>query len=457
MESASTAPSSEPGEERETKRRETPPEESPFRKLLHRWFVEYNPLYLVSALLVLGGLTVISRSTAESSSTEIQTGAVAAIAEIYAVALIAGAALLTRIGLRRPAVMLCLVTALYQGDLTLLTERQVYLGLSGALAVAVWLVLFVAKIHALAWAMRLRLSRSAVAVPAFGALGMVILPHVLQHGDARTRSAVVAVWVFALFAGGLWTSREVTSKVSLDAWGQTVLARTLRAMWVMWAMLVSMHVLFWCDQFGASPAVLVPVAFLLATRWMQREGSVWCTAAGAILVAGAVEPRALWVVSSLSAATLALRALRRPTMIEHGAEAPNDAAPYRASGSEAPPPRVEFGFARADRASLHRLLTGSIFGVYLSAWTIGWSGGALPQHVMLLDAALLVALALASRRARAKRLLAPVVPTWLHAGWQAGIIVAPATALAWGITAVSSGFVLLLGSLLVAWRLRAGE
>ena len=44
---------------------------------------------------------------------------VAAIAEVYAVALIGGAALLMRIGQRRPAVMLALLTALYQCSLTL--------------------------------------------------------------------------------------------------------------------------------------------------------------------------------------------------------------------------------------------------------------------------------------------------------------------------------------------------
>ena len=457
MESVRAAQSIDPDDERETTNPGAAPAaaSSPWRRLFHRWFVEYNPLYLVSALLVLGGLSLISGGSAESNSTYLQVGGAAAIAELYACALIAGAALLTRIGLRRPAVMLSLVTALYQCDLTLLTERHVYLGLAGATAVVVWLVMFVAKLHALAWAMRLRLSTSAVAVPAFGALGMAVLPHALQQGDAPTRSAVVALWVFMLFASGLWSSREATSKVSLDGWGQTVLARTLRATWILWAALASLHVLFWCNESGVSPAVLVPVAFLLATRWMRAEATVWCAAAGALLYTGIVEPPSLWVVSLLSAATLGLRALRRPTRIEHGAGASRDAAPYRAHGSDAPPAPVYFGFARSDRASMLRLLTGSIFGVYLSAWTFGWSGGALPAHVLPLDAALVAVAGLLVWRARAHAVLAPLALGSVHFGVQAGLISAPTSVLQWGLTSVGSGFVLLLSSLALAWRLRA--
>lgn len=441
----------EDDDRKETKGRET----SPLRRLLHRWFIEYNPLYLVSALSVLAGLTLIAKHTSESTSMVVQAGAVAGISEVYAWALIAGAALLTRLGLRRPAVMLCLVTALYQGDLTLLTERQVYLGLAGAMAVTVWLATFVAKLYAVAWAMRLRLSRSAVGVPAFGAFGMAMMPRVLQHGDSSSKTAIVAIWVFSLFAAGLWTSREVTSEASLDTWGRTVLGRALKATWLLWAALVIMHVLFWCHELGASPAALVPVGFLLATRWMRGEASVWAAVTGAVLYAGAVEPRSLWVVCLLSAATLGLRALRRPAKIEHGAGAPPDATPYRASGAEALPPQVSFGFTRSDRSSMLRLMTGSIVAVYLSAWTFGWAGGALPHHVMLLDASFVAAAVLMVWRARSKAIVAPLALTWLHAGVQAGMISAPSSGLQWGLTAVLSGFVLLLGSLVIAWRLRA--
>src|SRR4051794_20185201 len=146
------------------------------QRLLHRWFVQYNPIYLVSATLVLGGMIATSRGLAHEGSVYGPLG-VALIAEIYAGALIGGAALLTRIGQRRPAVLLALMTLLYQCDLTLHTETCAFLGGFGALATATWFSLFVGKLYALAWAVRLRLSRRAVATAAFGALGLVLGPY----------------------------------------------------------------------------------------------------------------------------------------------------------------------------------------------------------------------------------------------------------------------------------------
>jgi len=63
-----------------------------WRRLLHRWLIEYNPLYLLSAMLVLGGMILTSQGLARQSSLYGPLG-VAAIAELYALALIGGAAL----------------------------------------------------------------------------------------------------------------------------------------------------------------------------------------------------------------------------------------------------------------------------------------------------------------------------------------------------------------------------
>src|SRR5262249_45016263 len=97
------------------------------RRLLHRWFIQYNPLYLLSATLVLAGTFSLSRGLEQVGSVHGPL-AVSAIAELYAACLIGGAALLVRIGHRRPAVMLALITVLYQWDLTLHTERSPLFG-----------------------------------------------------------------------------------------------------------------------------------------------------------------------------------------------------------------------------------------------------------------------------------------------------------------------------------------
>jgi hypothetical protein len=45
-----------------------------WRRLLHRWLIEYNPLYLLSAALVLGGVNQISRNLSQESAVAGQLG-----------------------------------------------------------------------------------------------------------------------------------------------------------------------------------------------------------------------------------------------------------------------------------------------------------------------------------------------------------------------------------------------
>jgi len=82
-----------------------------WRRLFRRWFIEYNPLYLLSACCVLVGVSELSQGLSRSPYAGF---AVAGVAEVYAWALIASAAFLMRVELRRPAVMLALLIAIYQ-------------------------------------------------------------------------------------------------------------------------------------------------------------------------------------------------------------------------------------------------------------------------------------------------------------------------------------------------------
>jgi hypothetical protein len=117
--------------------------ESPLRRVAYRWFVEYNPLYLVSATLVLAGCFLLSSGVAPHGDFA-PSIEVALIAEAYALSLLGGAALLTRIGQRRPAVMLALLFVVYQWDLTLHTETCAYLSSGGKWAAGGWFAIFVA-------------------------------------------------------------------------------------------------------------------------------------------------------------------------------------------------------------------------------------------------------------------------------------------------------------------------
>lgn len=446
-----------------------PAHDTYFRRLMHRWLVEYNPLYLLSAMLVLGGMILTSRGLAREGSLYGEIG-VAAIAEVYAATLIGGAALLTRIGQRRPAVMLALLTMLYQCDLTLQTEASPYLGAVGTAATVAWLALFVAKLFALAWAMKLRLSKAAYATAAFAALGLAILPRFLHELDPRAATGLVALWLFGTFTlHGVASAGGVTSAVPLDAWGATVLRRAVRASWSLGAVLFVAHVMFWSTQHPVSLAALLPVAFLLAARRMRSEGVTWLVVAATLAFAAVSMPSAFAVTALMATATLVLRALlpsvpSSESPKANAVAARDEAGPYRAllSGdrarwapSTAVPVFVAQTFDMVDQAERMRLLTGALFTLHLAVWTVGWTGGHWPAHVLVLDLATAVAALLLAWRARVRVALVPLAAGAMHLVVRAHLVPAPRSLLEWGATAVGLGFALLLASLLASYRLRA--
>jgi hypothetical protein len=440
---------------------ETAPDAAPdpgasyLRRLLHRWLIEYNPLYLLSAALVLTGMFLCSRGLASEESVYGPLG-VTAIAELYAASLIGGAALLLRIEHRRPAVMLALLAILYQWDLTLHTERsQVF----GGWAAAAWVVVFVAKLYALAWAMKLRLSRGAAAAVILAGLGLAFFPAELHDLEPRQAGSLVAVWAFAL--ASLQRSATVTSLAPLQGWSATVLRRAVGAAWILSALLVSGHVLFWSSQREILLSALLPVGPLLLVRNVRSEARVWALALGTLALVGATMPAAFTVTALLAAGALGLRALAPTLPVEHQ-PAPAVARPeppYRSSSAGAPPEEPEVTRTvvpvPVDADARNRLLAGAVFGLYLSAWTLGWSGGPWPLHVAALDLLLTAVVMAAAWRARVRIAVAPLLATYGHLVAQAGLMPVPRTLVEWGASAVGLGFALLVASLTTSYRLRA--
>ncbi len=422
------------------------PTPSAVRGLLHRWLVEYNPLYLFSAALVLAGLTLISRDVAQASALSGSLG-VGGLAEAYSIALIAGAAFLVRIGHRRPAAMLGLIAVLFQGDLTLHVETCAYLGVAGKLAAGTWALLFVAKLYGLAWALELRLSRSAVLVPAAGAIGLAVLPHVLRGVDPSARGALVTLWLFGLGASAAWSERTVESAVGWDARGR----RCMRATWAIWGVLAVAHAVYWSSSQSFDLRIAVLALPLLATRWMRRESAVWALVSATLVTAVVVAPASLWVVAAMAAGALVLSASRARFARVELPVVVAPAPPYR-SVEPAAPPAASVVYDVDPRAAV-RMLVGGAVAAYVAAWTAGWSGGALPEHHVWLDALLLVACVAAARRHRRPLLAAPLAPMLVHFGAQLGWIPAPHGAFGWGVASTGAGFAALLVAILTSWRL----
>jgi hypothetical protein len=438
----------------------TPPSagESATRRLLHRWFVEYNPLYLVSALLVLVGLTLLSRGD-DDATTSVRLGAGAVIGEVYAFALIGGAALLTRLGMRRPAVMLAVLCAVYQCDPTLVTERAVYGGAGGVATSVVWIAVFAAKLGALAWALRLRLSRSTIGVAALGAIGVGLMPHALAAASSESsRELLVAVWSTAVTAAALFTPRAAACDLELDAWGEVVFARARRATWALYALAALLHVSFWRYEHELSPFVYLPALLVVAARFVKTEALIVAAFAGALFLVGVGAPARFSSAALAIAFALALRALRKPVLDAPAADASAKAEPpYRATRdaveTRATPPRREVCFALAPAAELRRLLVCAASAAYLACWTTRWSGGAFPAHLLALDGVVTVVAALAVWRLRAHGAIAPLAIVWAQLLVERRVVTAPTTALGFGELAIGVGFALLALSLGVSFAL----
>ncbi len=439
-------------------------EDTFWRRLLYRWFVEYNPLYLVSACLVLGGMILLSRGLARTGSVHGELG-VAAIAEVYAFALIGGAALLMRIGHRRPAVMLALLTVLYQCDLTLHTATCAHLGAVGMWAAAAWLGLFAGKLHALAWAMKIRLSRRAIATATLGGVGLAVLPLVVSSVGPRAAGAVVALWLSGLVL--LHRPGAVTSRVELDTWGLTVLRRAVRASWLLSALLFALHVLLWSANYSLelAPVIVVCLLPLLATRLGRSETQVWSAVGVTLLVVALKLPGSFATAALVAAVTLGARAIaaaRSPDTSSGSSGArPRrvPAMPYRVlAGADEPPaapPAVDPDVVvPGGRAAMLRLATGAVFALYLSAWTSSWTGGPWPAHLIPLDVIFAIMVVIGVWKLRVRAALAPLAATGVHLVVQLRLVPAPRTTLEWGGAAIGLGFVLLIASLAASYWLR---
>jgi hypothetical protein len=428
------------------------------QRLMYRWFVEFNPLYLLSAALVLTGCFLLSRGIAHRPGEWLAVG-ITGVSEVYSLALLGGVALLTRIDQRRPAVVLAMLFFLYQWDLTLHTETCAYLGPGGAWASAAWLAIFVGKIYALGWALRLRFARALVAAWVLAGTGLAIGPHSVGAVGTDRAGALIAMWWFAL--GALYRADGIESDVELSAWGRTVLRRTNRAASIVSMALVGAHVLFWANSHAIALAFTLPVMPLLCVREVRSEGRAWAFIGATLLFVGVAVPRGLSVAAALAAAALFLRVVRPEFTAEPAAATANDAAPeppYRWNGGEreasAPAVAATPGPAIIGVAERGRSYAGVFFALWLSVWTMRYSGGLWPAHVALLDAGLTIALVVTAWKFRLKLPLGLLGACYLDLVLREHLIPSPRSAAEWGATTIALGFALLGCSLAASYRLR---
>ena len=385
---------------------------APVHRILHRWFVRYNPLYFFSALCVLAGVFLVSTSPeADSDGMRLL---LAGVTQIYELLLLGAAAFLFRLaGLRRPAVILAIVSLPFLFDWTLQLEAASTFHHYGVLASTLWVALVPAKILLIAWIFRLRPHPLLVTLPTVASAAMATAPHLMGlSGFDPNTVLLVAVWFGAILSGIALRFRPGLSPMNrLDRWGLTVLRRAIRGGWILLVGLSVAHAGAWIVQFHLTPSPILAAPLLLLLPFLhRREGLAWAGAAAAVGVT-LFQP-------TLVPPTAALAGL---TLLWHGYD-------------------------------LHRprLYVASSLALFAALWTIELNGIGMPPPDLILSLASAAFLLVMAWTLRVKT----AVPA-------AGLVLLPcadalipASALQWGMTSLAAGFLALLIGVMVSWRLR---
>lgn len=286
--------------------------------LIHRWFVQYSPLYFVSALCVLGGVGIIAGDLEPDARRS--KFALAAVSQAYELLLIAGAWILLRFGQRRPAVILALLELGFLFDIAMNGERLTGIagwigGPRGRIAMGssvVFGALAAVKLLLLARVFRLRGAAAPLAVAAAALVAMPLVPYLVefagQEAPARVATHLGISWLGALLLGWAFVreSRSWTSGFATDDWSVEVARRIASAAPFIAAIAWAGHGVAWSCFLNVplSPAHAAPYVLVGASAWAARRMSAssrqaelcaWAGAAVALFAAAlAPSPAGLW-------------------------------------------------------------------------------------------------------------------------------------------------------------------
>lgn len=244
--------------------------------LLVRWFIQYNPLFTASALCVLGGVLLLSRAwRADDDANVLLT----LVLEAYQWLVIGVAGLLYRRLLeRRPAVFLGIIALVFLIDPTL--QLSALAGDGAVVATVLWVVGFGAKLQALAFAFRLRLSLSARVLPVVVAAVIAGVPGLRLAGmgdDVVPLVLAACVFGFGALAGAL--PLRVASRQALGVDGDVMFLRLQKAalaIGVGGALYQSINAVL-----AIGPGALLPAfgaALLVVVLFTKNEALLWACA-----------------------------------------------------------------------------------------------------------------------------------------------------------------------------------
>lgn len=387
--------------------------EGVLRRLIYRWFVQYNPLYFFSALCVLAGVLLVSQAL-PVEGVQRDRLALAGVVQLYEFLLIGSAAFLFRVtGLRRPAVILAIVELPFLFDWTFQTEAFATLGQAGLLAASVWAALVPLKLALLAWIFRIRAYAMAYVLPTMAAIGIAGVPQALALAPLEGGLVHLgATWFGVMIVAMARRMRPgVASREDLDDWGSTVLRRFTRSAAGVWCGLSLLHLLAWVLQYDLALTIPHAAPLLLLLPFLHRHESLaWAGAAAAIGISVFV-PGTVALSSAAAALVLAWHA-------------------------------HDWG--------IRRLGVGAVLSVYLAVWSFGWTGWPLPEPFLELNLATAAVCLAMAWKLRVKTAIPAAALVLLPSGGS----VTPHTTLEWGIAVLALGFAALVMGVAISWRLR---
>ncbi|OGA04484.1 MAG: hypothetical protein A3H35_00160 [Betaproteobacteria bacterium RIFCSPLOWO2_02_FULL_62_17] len=396
------------------------------------WFVQFNPLYFISAFCVLYGVFLVARNidAFDPGSPERAQFVLFAVIQAYEALIVGGAVfLVNRANAVRPAVLLTLLEAVFLFDCTFRLESIVLVGaIPASFAMGAWLLLAAVKLRVLAAVMRVQLTRwhyTTVIGTALGIVGVIAL--LSQPGTDKLMMLQLAAWFGTLVMLLLDVRRPRLASMLAQTDDERLRAdRCIMAIFRLLAGFYFYHVWSYIllaagpDIMGAAILPQAGAFFVLHAIVRERAKDTWIFAVLtliATLPAAVAMPYAMFLLAAVFA--------------------------YR----------VWCG-ARGG------LAVGAAFALYAGLWLYGWQGGNqplpdLPSLWSWRTAALLIILCLIGWLLRDPLAWAILGAGALYAGYRGFEQFFPKSELGLGLLLLAAGFIVFALGLAINWWFRA--
>ncbi len=402
-----------------------------WHELIHYWFVQYNPLYVFSALCVLGGVYLLALeldgNTVAVTNRGWSLGQVFlfAVIQLYELLLIAAAGFLVhKVGLIRPAIILMMLEGVFLFDCTFRLETISHLGFIGTALSVAWVVLVPVKAWLFGRALRIDIPRAVIWLLAGGAAGLALMLQALAMPDVN-RAIIILVatwWGAALVALAVIVKPRISRSGTPGVASDDVSKRIAKSLLMLLGGIYFYHVLNYVAWVGVEEGLvfgpMIGTAFLMVALLRASEREIWMGAALS-LVASLMYPSATFPMCVLATVVLLYRA--------------------RQSGNA-------------------RFVVGAVLTGYVATWVFAWTGGQLlspPMWSTVVTGSLLGYLAWKLREPTAVLALA-VGGLGIAARYDFNpMLLLPQTRLGLGILLVAAGFLALTVGVWVNWWFRS--